>query len=299
MSTARTVSDVLRDHVTLELECVDRMYLNVYVPLLQRPEGVAHYLREMCGYQVPSSALLAPRTHDFVAAIKRFIKRGGIDLIRFRRGERKEDRAQDYLRRYSGDEGVLFVAVAQEKAHVPQTERRRRPNSKSTYPWLVSTTARVNQYYYYLVDEDFGPLFIKFCSFFPFNAKLCLNGHEYLKRQLAREGITFEELDNGILSCAEPQRMQELAAGLSAARIDALLRKWLARLPHPFSADDRRAGIRYDLSILQAEFSLTQVLDRPLHGRVFFENLIRENLDLGRPDQVRFGGVPFWWTGDR
>ena len=286
MSGARTVSDVLSDHVALELECIDRMYLNVYVPLLQRPEGVAHYLREICGYQVPSSALLAPRTNDFVAAIKRFVKREGINLIRFRRGERKEDRAQDYLRRYGGDEGVLFVAVAQEKAHVPHTERRRRPNSESTYPWLVSTTARVNHYYYYVADEDFGPLFIKFCSFFPFNIKLCLNGHEYLKRQLTREGIVFEELDNGILSCAEPQRMQELAAGLCAARIDALLSKWLARLPHPYSVADRRAGIRYELSILQAEFSLTQVLDRPLHGRAFFENLIRENLDLGRPDQV-------------
>ncbi len=64
------------------------------------------------------------------------------------------------------------------------------------------------------------------------------------------------------------------------------MRKWLARLPHPFTAADRRAGYRYDLSILQAEFSLTQVLDRPLTGRVFFEEVIRDNIDLGRPDRV-------------
>src|SRR6202007_2053755 len=73
----------------------------------------------------------------------------------------------------------------------------------------------------------------------------------------------------------------------SAAKIDQLLRKWLARLPHPFSAADRAAGYRYDVSTLQAEFSLTQVLDRPLSGRIFFEEVIRENLDLGRPDQVQ------------
>src|SRR5260370_39741570 len=73
---------------------------------------------------------------------------------------------------------------------------------------------------------------------------------------------------------------------MSAARMDAFIRKWLARLPHPFTRADRRAGYRYDVSILQAEFSLTQVLDRPLSGRVFFEEVIRENLDLGRPDQV-------------
>ncbi len=137
------------------------------------------------------------------------------------------------------------------------------------------------------MDEDFGPFFLKFCTYFPYNAKLCINGHEYVKRQLAKEGIAFEALDNGVLSCANPQRLQELCDGLSATQIDKLLRKWLARLPHPFTAADRRAGYRYDLSILQAEFSLTQVLDRPLSGRIFFEEVIRENLDLGRPDQVQ------------
>src|SRR5215831_18130922 len=75
--------------------------------------------------------------------------------------------------------------------------------------------------------------------------------------------------------------------GLSADKIDGLLRKWLRLLPHPFTGKDRKAGYRYDLSILQAEFSLTQVLDRPAHGRLFFEQVIRENLDLGRPEEVQ------------
>ena len=287
MSIARTVAEVLADHTTLELECVDRMYLNVYQPLLQTPKGVAHYLHEVCGFPVPSSVLLGHRSQRFVAAIKCYVKKHRIDLIRFQRGERKDDRAQDYLRRCSGRAGVLFVGVAQEKAHVVRTGQRRKPNSDSTYPWLMPSTAYVNYYYFYLVDEEFGPFFIKFCSYFPFNAKLCLNGHEYLKRQLAREGIAFEALANGILSCADPERMQQLADGLTAARIDALLRKWLRRLPHPFSSADQDAGMLYQVSILQAEFSLTQVLDRPLHGRAFFEDVIRENLDLGRPDQVQ------------
>ena len=75
--------------------------------------------------------------------------------------------------------------------------------------------------------------------------------------------------------------------GLSAEKIDGFLRKWLRLLPHPFTGKDRKAGYRYDLSILQAEFSLTQVLDRPAHGRLFFEQVIRENLDFGRPEEVQ------------
>jgi hypothetical protein len=126
-----------------------------------------------------------------------------------------------------------------------------------------------------------------FCTYFPFNAKLCVNGHEYAKQRLARKGIAFEALDNGILSCADPSRLQQICDGLSAEKIDGLLRKWLRLLPHSFTGADRAAGYRYDISILQAEFSLTQVLDRPVHGRLFFEQVIRENLDLGRPEEVR------------
>jgi len=145
----------------------------------------------------------------------------------------------------------------------------------------------VNHYYFYGIDEDFGPFFLKFCTYFPYNAKLCINGHEYVKRQLAKEGIPFEALDNGVLSCANPTRLQQLCDGLSAHKIDALLRKWLTRISHPFTPEDRAAGYRYDISILQAEFFLTQVLDRPSTGRVFFEEVIRENLDIGRPDHVQ------------
>ena len=90
-----------------------------------------------------------------------------------------------------------------------------------------------------------------------------------------------------MLSCADPALMRELADGLTTATIDRLLRKWLKRLPHPNTAADRAAGIRYDISVLQAEFALTQVLDRPVQRRVLFEEIIRENVDLGRPDNVQ------------
>ena len=144
----------------------------------------------------------------------------------------------------------------------------------------------VNHFYFYAVDADFGPFFLKFCSYFPYNAKLCVNGNEWAKRQAAKAGIGFTALDNGFASCEDPARLQKICGRLSAAKIDALLRKWLARLPHPFTGADRAAGYRYDISVLQAEFNLTQMLDRPLSGRVLFEEVIRENLDIGRPDKV-------------
>jgi hypothetical protein len=87
--------------------------------------------------------------------------------------------------------------------------------------------------------------------------------------------------------------VQALCDGLSGEKIDGLLRrKWFGKLPHPFTGKDRQAGYRYQISILQAEFSLTQVLDRPVTGRVFFEEVIRENLDTHRKYEAP-AGEPF------
>jgi hypothetical protein len=287
MSLPRSVAEVLKSHVTLEVEGIDRMYLNVYQPRLQTDRGVASFFRFHRGELFASSALMNPMSKSFIAAVDRFVRREQVPLIAFTKGQRKDDVTQEYRSRFSKPEGIVVVGKAQEKTPVFRTEKRRNPQTGRTYPWIVRTTAMVNHYYFYGIDEDFGPFFLKFCTYFPYNAKLCINGHEYVKRQLAKEGIAFEALDNGILKCANPHRLQQLCDGLSAAKIDSLLRKWLARLPHPFTSKDRAAGYRYDVSILQAEFSLTQVLDQPRTGRIFFEEVIRENLDIGRPDHVQ------------
>ena len=287
MTLSQSVCEVLRAHVVLESECIDRMYLNVYVPQLQRVGGVVWYLRGHLGQRFASTATVAPKTVAFVANIEKFVAEQGVDLVSFGKHQRKDDITQQYLQRFDADEGILYVGRAQEKARVVRTERRRCARTGMSYPWVVDGSAMVNHYYFYCVDDDFGPFFLKFCSYFPYNAKLCINGNEYAKCQLRKRGIAFEALDNGILSCEDPKALQRICDGLDERKIDRLLRKWLARLPHPFDRRDRAAGYRYALSILQAEFALTQVLDRPVTGRIFFEQVIRENLDIGRPGQVQ------------
>lgn len=284
---AQSVAEIISRHVKLTVEGIDRMYLNVYVPDLQYEQGIIRFFREHRGQPLPSAALMSPMSRGFVAALEDFAAKQGVPLVQFSPGQRKDEVMAEHLRRFARQEGVVFIGKAQEKTPVFRTERRRSPTTGRPYPWIVRRSAMVNNYYIYAVDRDFGPFFLKFCSYFPFNAKLCLNGHEYAKRQLAQQGIAFEALDNGILRCADPKRLQTICEGLCAAKIDALLRKWLRLLPHPFTTADRKAGYRYAISILQAEFSTTQVLDRPVHGRLFFEQVIRENLDLGRPEEIQ------------
>ncbi len=183
MSVPHSVATILQQKVSLDIESIDRMYLNVYVPHLQTPAGVAHFFRAHRGATFASSALMEPLTTAFIAALERFARTQGVPLLTFKKGQRKDDIAAEYRAQFQSEEGVLFIGKAQEQATVCRTEKRRNPETGQPYPWLVRSTALVNQYYIYAIDREFGPFFLKFCSYFPYNAKLCLNGHEYLKRR--------------------------------------------------------------------------------------------------------------------
>ncbi|MGH3800651.1 MAG: hypothetical protein ACRDTD_11040 [Pseudonocardiaceae bacterium] len=285
MTVARSVADVLNGHVVFEVECIDRMYLNVYVPQLQYPAGLVGFVHRQWGLPIASTAPLASISDGFSTAMRRFAREQGVPWVDFVKGQRKDDVMHQHLARFTAQEGVLFIGRAQEKTVLFRTEKRRDTEGNS-YPWIVKTTGVVNHFYVYGVDADFGPFFLKFCSYFPYNARLCINGHEWAKRQAAKEEIAVTELDNGFATVDDPLALQALCDRLGPAQIQGLLGKWLAILPGAFTEADHDAGYRYEISILQAEFSLTQVLDQPVSGRIFFEHVVRDNLDAGRPDRI-------------
>ena len=118
----KNVAEILTNHVTFELEAIDRMYLNAYVPSLQTGAGLVYFLKTQLGVRVPSTVMVAPMSQRFVEALERFAETQGVDLVTFKKGERKDDVAKQYLATFEGDEGVLFVGKAQEKASVFRTE---------------------------------------------------------------------------------------------------------------------------------------------------------------------------------
>ena len=292
MTLPRSAGDVLADHVLFEIEAIDRMYLNLYQPRLQHGAGIAAFFVGHRGHRFASSALMAPMTAAFTADIGHFIAARGVDLVRFGKGQRKNDVTAGYLRRAEVDDRglvpaqVLYAGVAQERQRVFRTSKRRNPVTGATYPWLVPGSGVVNQYYFYCVDEEFGPVCVKFSGYFPYTGRLILNGNEYAKRQAAKAGIGFVPLDNAFAAVDDVAAVQAICDGLEEGEIAALAGLLLRLLPHPFTTADTAAGYRYELSVLQAEFSVTQTLDSPVAGRIFFDQVIRDNLDLGRPDRV-------------
>ncbi|MGH3294316.1 MAG: hypothetical protein ACRDP7_21175, partial [Trebonia sp.] len=145
---------------------------------------------------------------------------------------------------------------------------------------------RVTCYYFYLWDEDFGPAFVKVCAYFPYPAKIWVNGHEWAKRQALKAGIGFTALSNGFASCDDPAGLQEICDRLQPGTIEVFAQRWLHRIPMPFGSKDRDAGYWWETSMRQVEVSRTIVFDAPRRARWFFEALIGDNLDIGRPENV-------------
>jgi hypothetical protein len=282
-----TVNEVLDGHVALDIQCLDRIYLNAYVMKLQTSAQVVAFLSGHLGYPFPSPALFNQIGGRFRRAVACYADANNIPWIKFGKDDDKLATMGPHLRRQAatGRSGVAAIGVAQEFQRVWTAVQGK--TSTGTPRWsFYKADRRVTCYYFYLWDTDFGPAFIKICAYFPYPGKVWINGHEWAKRQATKAGIPFAELSNGFASCADPQALQDICDRLGPGTINVFVQRWLARLPVPFTHKDQDAGYWWETSMRQVEVSRTIVFDAPRHARGFFEALIVDNLDLGRPHNV-------------
>jgi hypothetical protein len=293
MVSVTNINEVLEGHVVLEVDCVDRLYLNAYVPRLQVVGQVVRFLTGHLGNPVPSPALFAQIGNRFRREVKAFAAAQGVPILRLKKPDRRrwDDRKLDHVRplleraEREGHFGVVAIVAAQEIQSVFGARNRAQKPGAVCFAF-EKEERRVGVYYFYVYDREFGLGFIKICTHFPYPAKVWLNGQEWAKRQAARLGIAFASLSNGFASCAEPRRLQALCDCFGPDDVQAFFDRWTAVLPTPFTAADRAAGYWWELSMRQVEVSRTLVLDDPRRARRFFESLVADNIAIGRPDQV-------------
>ena len=192
MARVVTVNDVLDGHVVLDIECLDRVYLNAYVPILQSSGQVVAFMTQHLGKPIPSPALMEKISTKYRRAVESFASVNGISWVRFGRDERKAEVMAPYLAKQAatGRSGVAAVGVAQEFQRVWTAYQRDTQTAAPQYTF-AKADRRVTCYYFYLWDEDFGPAFVKVCAYFPYPAKIWVNGHEWAKRQARKAGIGF------------------------------------------------------------------------------------------------------------
>jgi hypothetical protein len=284
MGEVLRVGDLLDGHVALDVECLDRVYLNGYVPNLQVAGQVASFMTAHLKLPIPSPAIMEKIGTRFRNAVKTFATNHQVPVVKFGKHDRKQEVMAPYIARQAktGVSGVAAIGVAQEFQSVFAAYRR----EGSTWFSFTKADRRVTCFYFYLWDKDFGPAFIKVCTYFPYPLKVWLNGHEWAKRQATHAGIGFTELSNGFASCDDPSGLQDICDRLGPGTIEVFFERWMSRLPLPLSPADRKGGYWWELSMRQIEVSRTIVLDAPRQARGFFEALVVDNLDIGRPDNV-------------
>ena len=292
LAATTNINEILDGHVVLEVDCVDRLYLNAYVPRLQTSPQINGFLREHLDNPVASPVIIEKIGNSFRREVKAFAQRRGIPILRLAKPDRTrwDDRKLDHVRPYldRAEErrrfGVVAIVAAQEFQYVFSATK----NTSGKRVWFdwAKSERRVGVYYFYILDADFGPGFIKICTYFPYPAKVWLNGHEWAKRQARRARIGFSELANGFASCSRPEALQEICDSLGPEQVQAFFDRWIEVIPTPFTEVDRAAGYWWELSMRQVEVSRTLVFDDPRRARVFFESLVADNVGIGRPSEV-------------
>jgi hypothetical protein len=221
-----------------------------------------------------------------------YAKTRGIPVLHLNKPDRSrwDDRKLDHVRPYldraetAGRHGVVAIVATQEFQWVFSATKKTKGNAV-WFDWAKSER-RVGTYYFYVLDREFGPGFIKICTYFPYPAKVWLNGHEWAKRQARRERLRFDALSNGFAACPNPVKLQAICDRLGPAEVQGFFDRWVTSIPTPFTPADRDAGYWWELSMRQVEVSRTLVFDDPRRARSFFESLVADNVGIGRPDQV-------------
>jgi hypothetical protein len=289
------INDVLDGHVALDLDCLDRLYLNAYVPNLQVGGQVVRFLTQHLGNEVPSPVLfkrIGDRFRQAVAALAQ-----GRASPAAPQATRPHPLGRPQARprpphleqaQRDGRYGVVAIVAAQEVQKVFMGYQR----GKDTHGKAVNfgfdkaDRAVTVYYFFYILDADFGPGFIQLCSYFPYPAKVWLNGHEWAKRQAAKAGLAVTELANGFAACEQPERLRAICDQLGPAEIQGFFNRWITQIPTPLTTTDRAAGYWWERSMRQVEVSRTIVFDDPRRARGFFEALVADNVGVGRPEQV-------------
>jgi hypothetical protein len=283
-----TAADMVAGHVTLDISCLDRLYLNGYVNKLQTPGGVVYFFHDHRGKPIVSPALFEPIGEKFRREVRAWAQANGIPVIAFRAGERKAEVMAPYLdaAASAGRSQIVAVGCAQEFQLVWTARKRATDPGACPQFSFTKEQRRVSVFYVYIFDEQMGPGFIKICTYFPYPVKVWVNGHEWAKRQAAAAGIGFTALSNGFASCEDPAALQAICDRFGPGTVQVWFERWMARIPLPLEDADRDGGYWWELSMRQIETSRTLVFDQDCHARAFFEALLCENMDLGRPENV-------------
>lgn len=218
-----TVATLLAEHVSFRCASVDRIGIRGYVPGLQYEGGLVKFLVNR-DFRIPAPPALNKNHDRLVAELDTLIATTGVPSVRFGRGDCKEDVARPFQDAAieAGRPGLVLIGKAQERTSswrgfIDKSNPQHRPQ----HPHIVwrRQSSVPDHWYFYFADDDWGPAFIKLCSYAPYPVWCCANGHEWAKRQLLKAGVGFSALDNGLRAVEDPATAHRICSRLAAGHV--------------------------------------------------------------------------------
>src|SRR5579859_5801033 len=272
-----------RQSIRLQYACFDRMLLNAVVQPMQRPAFIVGFL-DKCKH-VPSitRAYFRQASEDYHEFVAELAVKQRIQIVEPPKGVRREDWVEPFYKSFGRRFGIVVILKSRENARVAVSYATPSGGNR-----IEVCTRFVWQYYFYLRDQDWGRMFLRISTYFPFNARVCVNQHEWLARRLDHEGVHFGKAANAIVQCADPERLQRLADSLSPADLEVPVQHWLRELvPFYASSDPNRiSDCVYRLFGSQVEYCTNLIFSRRAALDRMAERLLDLNRCIGRPDKL-------------
>jgi hypothetical protein len=269
--------------IRLQYSCFDRMLLNAVVQPMQRPALIVGFLDKCKHVPSISRSYFRQVSEDYHRFVEQLASRHGVQIIEPPKGVRREDWVEPFHNSFGRHFGIVVILKSRENARVAVSYA-----TSSGGHRIEVCTRFVWQYYFYVRDQDWGRMFLRICPYFPFNARVCVNQHEWLARQLEGEGISFRKAANAFLSCSDPERLQQLADGFTPADLEVPIQRWLRELVPFYASPNPNRGSEYVYRLFdsQVEYSTNLVFSRRAALDRMAERLLDLNRSIGRPDKL-------------
>lgn len=269
-----------QESIRFAYSCFDRILLNAVIQVLQSPARVVGFLKNRRQVESLTPAYFKSVSTDYHQFVQALAEERNLQILEPPKGVRREEWVEPFYQGLRGHAGMAVILKSRENARVAVSFPSRGHHIELCHRFVW-------QYYFYLQDADCGRMFVRVCPYFPFNARVCLNGHEWLACQLRQEGLAFQQCGNAFRTCAHPERLQELADQFSAQDILACGHRWLAQLVPFFTEQERRhQGFGYRLFVSQVEYCTNLVFERRAALDRLHERLLDLNRTIGCPDKV-------------
>ena len=266
--------------IRFDYSCFDRILLNGVIQVLQNPACIVGFLKEKRQASRVTPDFFRAISTDYHHFVQALAEQRHVEIVQPPKDVRREEWVEPFYQQLQGQNGIAVILKSRENARVAVSFPRQGNHIElcNRFVW---------QYYFYLQDRDFGRMFLRVCPYFPFSARVCLNGHEWLACRLREEDIAFEQCANAFRTCADPARLQELADRFSPAHIEACAHRWLAQLVPFFTDRERRhQGFGYRLFVSQVEYCTNLIFQSRAALDRLHERLLDLNRAIGHPDKI-------------